>query len=152
MDPRLRTDTSGPGEPVFAIRFDGQLGSLRKNRGNYYCLLLQSTTSSTILHSIVYSTIQYYLLRWRHTIRNCTFRSESLDISWIFDQNFGQVFDQGFGPGFWVPENTVQSTTRTEKYSFTVRRKTIERPCIKNPILFKIPYIKNLAVQCLMET
>ena len=26
MDPRLGTDTSGPGEAVFAIRFNGKLG------------------------------------------------------------------------------------------------------------------------------
>ena len=39
------------------------------------------------------------------------------------------------------------STTRTEKYSFTVGSDHVLKiPCIKNPILLKIPYIKNLAV------
>ena len=32
MDPRLGTDTSGPGEAVFAIRFDGKLDFQRRNR------------------------------------------------------------------------------------------------------------------------
>ena len=32
MDPRLGTDTSGPGEAVFAIRFNGKPQSLEKNR------------------------------------------------------------------------------------------------------------------------
>ena len=39
----------------------------------------------------------------------------------IFDQIFGQVFDQifggGFDQGFWPPQNTVYSSTGTEKYS-----------------------------------
>ena len=31
MDPRLGTDTSGPGEAVFAIRFNGKPQILQKN-------------------------------------------------------------------------------------------------------------------------
>ena len=73
----------------------------------------------------------------------------------IFDQIFGNVFDQGFWPWFFghkiqctgLPgqRNTVYSTTGTEKYSFTVLQGQ-RKPCIKNPILLKIPYIKNLTV------
>ena len=38
----------------------------------------------------------------------------------IFDKIFGQIFDQGvLAKVFWT-ENTVYSTTGTEKYSFTV--------------------------------
>ena len=64
----------------------------------------------------------------------------------VCDQIFGRIFDQGFWLGFRGTENTVYSSTGTEKYSFTIRRKTREKPCIKDPILLKIPYIKNLAV------
>ena len=50
----------------------------------------------------------------------------------IFDQIFGQIFDQGVWPGSFGTENTVYSTTGTEKYSFTVlpgRKKPRGKPC-----------------------
>ena len=86
---------------------------------------------------------------------NAAFRSQLSQVfGQIFDQIFGQIFDQGFWPGFLGTENTVYSTTGAEKYSFTVlpgQKNTVlqyyrdgekwgKRPCIKNPILLKIPY------------
>ena len=65
----------------------------------------------------------------------------------MFDHIFGQVFDQGFWPGFLGQKihfyNTTGTekqfcgTSGTEKYSFTAlpgRENTREKPCIKNPM------------------
>ena len=71
----------------------------------------------------------------------------------------GRFLTRVFGQGFWA-EDTVYSTTGTEKYSFTVlsgRKHTVlqyyrdgekrgKQPCITSPTLLNIPYTKNLAV------
>ena len=63
----------------------------------------------------------------------------------------------GEGGGGGGREIQFYNTTGTEKYSFAVpfsiltlvkTRENRGKPCIKNPILLKIPYIKNLAVGC----
>ena len=75
----------------------------------------------------------------------------------------------GFLTRVFETEHTVYRSTGTEKYSFTQGQKNIglhhyrdrkvqfysttgteknggEKPCLENPILSNIPYIKNLAV------
>ena len=66
-----------------------------------------------------------------------------------FDQILGQIFDQGFWPGFWRQKIEFYSTTVAQQYSFTVLLgpiKPVENNMIKNSILLDIPYIGNLAV------
>ena len=65
--------------------------------------------------------IEYYLLQGSFKNKEaCPDFDQILARFWSdFGQIFGQVFDEGFGQLFWSIENTVYSSTGTEKYSFT---------------------------------
>ena len=63
---------------------------------------------------------------------------------------FGQIFDQGFWPGCF--EQKIQCTVLPGRKNTVLQyyrdgNHLGENHVIKNPILLKIPYIKNLAVQ-----
>ena len=54
MDPRLGTDTSGPGEAAFAIRFNGELDLSRKKRKTKTSLSFTIVSGKNKVHMAEY--------------------------------------------------------------------------------------------------